>query len=89
MDWREWAICRGEDPDLFFPVGNDSSGPTLIQVDSAKEVCRRCPVMKQCLDWAVRADPVEGVWGGTTESERRAMRRSSVRASRSTAAAAA
>jgi WhiB family redox-sensing transcriptional regulator len=75
MDWRDVAICQGEDPDLFFPIGNASSGPTLIQIDEAKAVCRRCPVRDQCLDRALRADPVDGIWGGTTEAERRSLRR--------------
>jgi WhiB family transcriptional regulator, redox-sensing transcriptional regulator len=61
------------DPELFFPVGN--SGPALAQIAEAKAVCGRCPVVAECRDWAVQAGPVDGVWGGTTESERRAMRR--------------
>ncbi|MFC4506938.1 MULTISPECIES: WhiB family transcriptional regulator [Streptomyces] len=74
MYWRERAAClHVEDPDLFFPIGH--SGPTLDQIDEAKAVCGRCPVMEQCLNWAVRMAQVEGIWGGTTESERRAIRR--------------
>ena len=42
MDWRHDAICRDEDPELFFPVG--TSGPALMQIAEAKSVCRRCPV---------------------------------------------
>ncbi|MFB6756300.1 WhiB family transcriptional regulator [Streptomyces sp. NPDC048405] len=75
MDWREKASCRHEDPDLFFPVGNINSGPSLVQVDEAKAVCHRCPVMETCLNWAIGVPPMEGIWGGTTESERRAIRR--------------
>jgi WhiB family redox-sensing transcriptional regulator len=60
------------DPELFFPVSN--SGPTLRQIDEAKAVCGGCPVAEQCLDWAVRMGLVDGIWGGTTEMERRAMR---------------
>lgn len=71
--WRERAACLRVDPDLFFPIG--VSGLTLAQVDEAKAVCGRCPVVERCLDWAMRAGQVEGVWAGTTESERRAMRR--------------
>ena len=47
MDWRHEAICRDEDPELFFPVGN--SGPALSQIAQAKLVCHRCPVTSQCL----------------------------------------
>ncbi|WP_151485117.1 WhiB family transcriptional regulator [Streptomyces albicerus] len=75
--WRERAACLRVDPDLFFPIGN--SGLTHEQIDEAKAVCGRCPVMAQCLNWAVQAGHVEGVWGGTTESERRAMRRREAR----------
>ncbi|WP_411152378.1 WhiB family transcriptional regulator, partial [Streptomyces sp. A30] len=40
VDWRDMASCRDGDPDLFFPIGNSSSAPSLIQVDRAKAVCR-------------------------------------------------
>ncbi|KUN74223.1 hypothetical protein AQJ46_01220 [Streptomyces canus] len=86
MDWHESATCQGTDPDLFFPVGYASSGSTLIQIAEAKAVCHRCPVIDQCLSWALDTDPVEGIWGGTTEAERRAMRRrNAARADRPTA----
>jgi hypothetical protein len=42
MDWRHKAVCRDEDPELFFPVGN--SGPALAQIADAKLVCNRCSV---------------------------------------------
>ena len=51
MDWRHEAICRDEDPELFFPVGN--SGPALSQIAQAKLVCHRCPVTSECLKWAL------------------------------------
>ena len=44
MDWRHKAICRSEDPELFFPVGN--SGPALAQIAKAKLVCNKCPDRK-------------------------------------------
>ncbi|MET8635975.1 WhiB family transcriptional regulator [Streptomyces sp. NPDC004096] len=71
--WRERAACRREDPDLFFPVGNSGLAPARI--DEAKAVCGRCPVVEQCLDLALQSGQADGVWGGTTESERRAMSR--------------
>ena len=72
MNWRLRAECRDLDPDVFFPIGK--SGMSLVQIAEAKTVCGRCPVLEQCLDWAVSAVQVEGIWGGTTENERRAMR---------------
>lgn len=60
MDWRHKAICRDEDPELFFPVGN--SGPALAQIADAKLVCARCPVTADCLSWALKSgQDAEGV----------------------------
>jgi WhiB family redox-sensing transcriptional regulator len=75
-DWRHHAACRDEDPELFFPIG--TSGPALLQVEQAKEVCRRCAVSDECLRWAVDTGQDAGVWGGMSEEERRAFRRRSV-----------
>lgn len=72
--WRERAACRGEEPELFFPVG--ASGPALRQIEQAKEVCRHCPVIAQCLAAALANGEDAGIWGGTTPEERRLMRRS-------------
>ncbi len=72
-NWRDHAACRHEDPDLFFPIG--TTGPAQVQSEQAKAVCARCPVREQCLEWALGADQIIGIWGGTTELERRALRR--------------
>src|SRR5438876_1140965 len=55
MDWRHHAACREVDPELFFPIGN--TGPALFQIEEAKGVCRRCPVVDSCLQWAVESWP--------------------------------
>lgn len=77
MDWRHRAVCRDEDPELFFPVG--SGGPPLQQIAEAKAVCRRCEVASECLAWALETGQDAGVWGGMTEDERRALRRRNAR----------
>jgi WhiB family transcriptional regulator, redox-sensing transcriptional regulator len=77
MDWRHRAACRDEDPELFFPVGN--SGPALLQIAEAKTVCRRCPVVSDCLTWALESGQDAGVWGGMSEDERRAAKRRNAR----------
>jgi WhiB family redox-sensing transcriptional regulator len=73
MNWRLNAACRDEDPELFFPIG--TSGPALLQVKEAKAICGRCPVIDQCLEWALENNQDSGVWGGLDENERRRMRR--------------
>ena len=72
-DWRDLARCRDEDPKLFFPIS--TSGPALAQVERARAVCRRCPVMDRCLEWALSTGQSAGIWGGLTTEERRALRR--------------
>ncbi|WP_112466137.1 WhiB family transcriptional regulator [Streptomyces triticisoli] len=72
-NWRDHAACRHEDPDLFFPIG--TTGSALLQAEQAKAVCRRCPVREECLQWALDTDQGIGVWGGTNETERRALKR--------------
>lgn len=42
QDWQNHAACRGVDPELFFPIG--TMGPVILQIEQAKQVCRRCPV---------------------------------------------
>lgn len=74
VDWRHQAACRDEDPELFFPVG--TTGPAELQIRQAKSVChQRCPVMTECLQWALAAGQDFGVWGGMSEDERRALKR--------------
>jgi len=73
VSWLEAAACQDCDPDLFFPDGR--AGPALRQVEDAKEICRACPVQVPCLAWALEHGVGFGVWGGTTEAERRALRR--------------
>ncbi|WP_043463776.1 WhiB family transcriptional regulator [Kitasatospora sp. MBT66] len=77
MHWIHRAVCREEDPELFFPIGN--TGPALLQIEEARSVCRRCPVMEQCLQWALETNQDAGVWGSMSEDERRAMKRRATR----------
>lgn len=80
MDWRPKAACLDHDPELFFPIG--STGPALDQVAQAKAVCQRCPVIDTCLEWALRTNQHDGIWGGLSEEERRAHRRNRQRKQR-------
>ena len=74
MDWVHHARCRDEDPELFFPIG--TTGPAAMQIDAAKAICDGCGVRVDCLEWAMATGQDAGVWGGLSEDERRALRRS-------------
>ncbi|MHB8318061.1 MAG: WhiB family transcriptional regulator [Acidimicrobiales bacterium] len=67
--WQDAALCAGMDSDLFFPERGDSRKI----VDTAKELCAGCPVRSECLELGM--EEKFGVWGGTTEQERRKLRR--------------
>jgi WhiB family redox-sensing transcriptional regulator len=73
-DFRSWwdlAACRRVDPEVFFPVS--AIGPARIQVAQAKAVCAGCGVRQKCLEFALATHEVHGVWGGTSEDERRTL----------------
>ena len=71
--WRDRAACKDSHPELFFPIG--SSGDALEEIDSAKAICRSCPVRRDCLAFAIETNQESGVWGGMSEEERRKLRR--------------
>lgn len=74
--------CSGMDPGFF--VGFDGSGETRIERESredrAKLMCRNCPLIAECLDWALSNDE-KGVWGGTNVEDRRVIKRRRARGS--------
>jgi len=68
--WAAKAECRGEDPTKFFPGTDDDPSVALA-------ICARCPVRQECLDYAMEARERYGIWGGTTERQRRRIVRRS------------
>ena len=72
--WRAASACRDTDPDLFFPVG--TTGTALEQIKAAKAICKECTVRAECLEYALVNNQESGIWGGTSEDERRALRKS-------------
>ena len=68
VDWLEDAYCRNADPKIFFP---DKGG----DVSHAKDLCDRCPVVDECLDYAIENEEKFGTWGGMSPRERRRLRK--------------
>jgi WhiB family redox-sensing transcriptional regulator len=68
LKWMNDALCRQIDHDMFFPE------PNTVPHD-AKKACSLCRVRIECLEYALTFNSIEGVWGGTTPNERKAMMR--------------
>ncbi|MFF3890384.1 WhiB family transcriptional regulator [Streptomyces sp. NPDC001914] len=75
-NWRGKAACVGEDPELFFPLSDSPAAES--SASQARAVCRRCPVLLLCRAWAIDQGEDDGIWGATTASQRRAIRRASL-----------
>jgi WhiB family redox-sensing transcriptional regulator len=66
--WMAMGKCRELPPETFFP----SDG---VGVDIARRICADCPVKAPCLEYAMDNHIDHGVWGGTSERERRRIAR--------------
>ena len=71
-EWMADGLCAEVDPELFYPEGGESNR-------DAKRICAGCEVRVECLAYALAHRERFGVWGGTTERERRRMRRPVIR----------
>ena len=61
-------LCAQTDPELWFPTADSQTGKV------AKSLCRKCPWKQECLTYALHHD-LMGIWGATTERERRGIRK--------------
>lgn len=69
LSWRDQAKCVGMG-DLFYPPpSSENSKMRTKRERSAIAVCKTCPVMLQCRNYARSHDEL-GIWGGETEKER-------------------
>lgn len=72
-DWHHHAACQAQDPELFFPDPSDAQ-----RIQTAKQICTRCPVRSACLaDVMAWEQPSSryGVAGGLSAQERRQLHR--------------
>lgn len=63
-NWMAVGSCNEQPPGLFFP----SDG---VGVEVAKKICADCPSKEPCLEYALENRIDHGVWGGTSERQRR------------------
>lgn len=69
-DWQLHGACRNVDSSLFFHPEGERGPARAAREAAAKAVCRRCPVISECLRHALATREPYGVWGGLSESER-------------------
>ncbi len=68
LSWQMLARCLEVDPEIFFPERGGSSR-------AARAVCGQCRVRAQCLRYALANREQFGIWGGTSERERRKLKK--------------
>lgn len=68
-DWIQKAACLGSYDPRFFPKRGDSN-------KEVKAICyNECDVREECLEWALSRSERFGIWGGTSERDRQAIRK--------------
>lgn len=72
-NWQDLAACRGTDTDRFFPISRKNQ--SCADISFAVSICKVCPVRRPCLNYAMSMPRTYGIWGGTTEEQRRLLRR--------------
>jgi WhiB family redox-sensing transcriptional regulator len=70
LDWQVDAACRGMDTSDFYHPDNERGPSRKRRNLRAKAVCARCPVIEDCLRWALQTHEPYGVWGGLSVEER-------------------
>lgn len=68
LAWQSEAACLDQDPDIFFPEQGGSS-------KAARAICADCKVKRECLAYALANNEQFGIWGETSERQRRKLRK--------------
>ena len=71
-EWARDAACKDLEEEktdaIFFP-------PRGGKGNAGRALCISCPVAAECLEFALSEHEASGIWGGTSEKERRVLRR--------------
>lgn len=75
---EEVPLCAETDPEAFFTQDIEFEGKIVASSyydeSGAKKICGSCSYKVECLLFAIKNNEM-GIWGGTTENERREIRR--------------
>jgi WhiB family redox-sensing transcriptional regulator len=74
IGWQYRAACKGPQSNLFFaPNHMERKEERLARESAAKAICRTCPVLAECREYALLVREPHGIWGGLNEYERRQL----------------
>jgi WhiB family redox-sensing transcriptional regulator len=74
LGWQYRAACKGPQSELFFaPNHLERKEDRLEREAAAKAICRSCPVLVECREYALMVREPHGIWGGLNEYERRQL----------------
>jgi WhiB family redox-sensing transcriptional regulator len=65
-NWKLDALCRGQDPEPWFPVRRVHAG-------YGQSICETCPVMMICREESLDRQERFGTFGGLSQWQRRAI----------------
>ncbi len=68
--WELSAACMGTDTSDFYPADGERGVSRRVREAKAKAICNRCPVIAECLRWAIATNEPWGLWGGMSRDER-------------------
>ena len=68
INW-DLAECAGMYTEMFYRVEEQRNEDAYHYINAVREVCARCPLWKECLQYAYQNERY-GMWGGMTSLER-------------------
>ena len=72
-EWKWDAACQGMGPDIFYL----ELGQTIenkMRLAQARQICAKCTVRIDCLNYAMDNQIGTGIWAGTTPMQRKKLR---------------
>jgi WhiB family redox-sensing transcriptional regulator len=82
VEWQEDSLCREYPNIIFFGDEGESELEKQGREARAKSICKQCPVLEPCLEFAMETNQKYGIWGGLTAKERASLKRRRARARR-------
>jgi WhiB family redox-sensing transcriptional regulator len=78
-DFSTYGDCSNEqyDPEWWFPIEKPGrvSWSRTYEANTARGICKSCPLLNECLDYALKYHGLTGIWGGLDRHERNDMQK--------------